>query len=89
MDFGNISVWPQCLKLIEPLPVTGQKEADHDSAVWDDYNPDVAGDMDDHVDDPDCQDGFSWNCCDGKLGSVGCKRTRHRATNPGEKKGRN
>ena len=69
--------------------MTGQKETDRDSSVWDDYECDIDGDMDDLVDDPECQDGFFWDCCDGKLGSVGCKRTRHRAGNPGEKKRRN
>ncbi|KAK5191250.1 hypothetical protein LTR99_001633 [Exophiala xenobiotica] len=67
----------------------GQKEVDLDSSVWDDYNWDVAGGMSDYEDDPECQDGFLWNCCDEKLGSVGCQTTRHCAGNSGEKKRRN
>jgi hypothetical protein len=62
---------------------------DVDSLVWDDYNADVAGGMSDQEDDPECQDGFFWDCCDEKLESVGCKTTRHRAGNSGEKKRRN
>ncbi|KAK7902930.1 hypothetical protein LTR67_002576 [Exophiala xenobiotica] len=65
------------------------KMVDDNSSVWDDFNGHGGNRMEDHVDDPEYQDGFLWTCCDGKLGSGGCKTTRHRAGNSDEKKRRN
>ena len=53
--------------------------------MWDDMDYDCHGRPEDHEDDPDFQDGFYWSCCDGKIGSRGCVKTKHESEFSGSK----
>ena len=48
-----------------------------EASIWEDYNEDRWGRLDELVDDPDYAEGFMWTCCN-ELTTVGaCKESWH------------
>ena len=54
------------------------KMVDDDSDFWADHDEDCHGHYESFENDPDCQAGFIWECCERSGGEEGCMQDRHR-----------
>ena len=65
----------------------GTKELDHRYDFWDDVKLDeLDGDLSDHADETEFEDGFMWSCCEKPISSTGCVASEHEVAFVAEKK---
>ncbi|KAI5358381.1 hypothetical protein Slin15195_G108340 [Septoria linicola] len=82
--------WEVCVQCEKDFDVTmnekqqcrrhpGSKEIDHRYDFWTDLNLELDGNLSDHAEETEYEDGFMWSCCEKPLASPGCVASEHRA----------
>ena len=65
----------------------GTKELDQRYDFWDDVKlEELDGDLSDHADETEFEDGFMWSCCEKPIASAGCVASEHEVAIVREKK---
>ena len=52
----------------------GQRQVVEDAPYWNEYEEGLPSDQESN---PDCQEGFNWDCCSRRGDEEGCMRTFH------------